>query len=87
MLCNQQQGAAADFPVVQLVVLERGGWDAQDLGELWAAQAEVLTQLAQALAASIIERGMVRLLWSVRFFMVGSFGVTNISRHEAGARE
>ena len=57
MLRYQQQGAAADFSVVQLVVLERGGWNAQHVGELRPAEAEVFTQLAQALAASIIERG------------------------------
>lgn len=56
VLCYQQQGAAADFPVVQLVVLERGCRDAQLVGELRPAEAEAFTQLTQALAASIIER-------------------------------
>lgn len=45
VLCYQQQGAAADFPVVQLVVLERGRRDAQHVGELRPAEAELLTQL------------------------------------------
>ena len=57
VLRYQQQGAAADFSVVQLVVLERGGRDAQHVGELRPAEAEALPQQAKALAAGIIERG------------------------------
>ena len=42
MLGKQQQGTAANLPVIQFIVLERGGWDAQQVGELGAAQAKAL---------------------------------------------
>ncbi len=73
MLSDQQQGTAANLPVAQLVVLERGGWNAQQVGELRPAEAKAFPQLAQALAALVIELGDGFVALRGRFFHVRAF--------------
>lgn len=57
MLSDQQQSAAANLSVVQLVVLERSGGDPQQVGKFRPAEAKTFPQLAKALAACVIELG------------------------------
>jgi hypothetical protein len=57
VLRYQQQDPAANLSVAQLIVFESRGRYTQHVGELGTAQAEAFTQMAKALAASIIEQG------------------------------